>query len=425
MINEKTLPQDDSAQDDGPVPATREERIRLATERGGLKSCPSSFSNEYLDWETIKSDSPFEVLYLDYRAYDRITHVMIEGNFAVIKKFWTDVAAKAMSSPPVAKKYGGIDAIRRYPQILQKAYGELTADADALKLRRNQVVHKKQESLRSSIETTLIQGEYTPDIKKDVIQKGMGIGLTGKESESLLIGVLKEKGFAPEREDANDPLSVCWFSEARQKAREEDSAERRKKELDSIIGGILADSVFEPGELLAIKEKGRQLGYSEEEALAYFAEKLHKQGFSPDPDADIKGTDTLSMKLSVIWRRVDKHQEVSIHKFENFLDGKLHNGIYNPDDYVSITEAATGLLRRDVVKLKNTLIDYLKKKGFKQVSEVKAGNELAVEWRTKWAQKITEEIKVSTTSTPSKKTPYLKVIMVLGIIAVLSGIFFF
>jgi hypothetical protein len=170
MTDEKSLPQDESAMgqdglNGGPVPVTRDGRIKRATEKGGLKSCPASFSDEYLDWEIIKSDNPFEVLYLDYRAYDRITRAMIDGNFGIIKKFWTDTAGRAMSSPPIAKKYGGIDVIRRYPQILQRTYEQLTADTNALKQCFEQIIQKRLDSLKPEIDSLLRQGEYTPDIE--------------------------------------------------------------------------------------------------------------------------------------------------------------------------------------------------------------------------------------------------------------------
>jgi len=383
-MEEKRLPPDESANghDDGPVPATLDERIKLATEKGGLKSCPASFSDEYLDWEIIKSDNPFEVLYLDYRAYDRITRAMIDGNFVIIKKFWTDTAVKAMSSPQVAKKYGGIDPIRRYPQFLQKAYAELTADANALKQCFEQIIQRKQAPLRSFIENTLIQGEYNPLIRKDVTEKGIEAGLTEKEVASLLIGLLNEKSFVPERGNSDDPLSVKWYSLERKEIIEKSKAEGIWKQLESVIHGILSDDVVEPRELESLKEKGKQLGYPEEQLLSYFEKILTERGFSPDPDANIKKTDPINKKMSVIWRTDEKHRDVSISEFRSFLDGKLYNGIYTPDDYVKITEAAKGILRRDAIKLKANLIDYLKEKGFKPAVNIKAGNELTVKWQT-------------------------------------------
>ncbi len=391
MADEKILPQDDSIHDDGPIPATREERIKLATERGGLKSCPSSFSNEYMDWETIKSDSPFEVLYLDYRAYDRISRAMIDSNLAVIKKFWTDTAAKAMSSPPVAKKYGGIDAIRRYPQILQKACAELTSNADAPRKFFEQHIGRKFESLRPSVESILKPGRFTSEIRQDVTAQGMEKHLTKDEVDSFLLGVLKEKGFTPEREVPNDQLSVCWYS-----SEEWDRIKQREnRELDSIIEGILADKVFEPSELSTIKEKGRKLGHTEEQTLTYFEQKLRSSGFSPDADANFSDTDTIHKKLSAIWRTNEKHLEVAISKFRTFLDGKLHNGIYNPADNVTITEAAPGYLKRDALKLKEILITYLKEKGFKPLSEFRPGHELGVSWKTDLASSDAFEEKLS------------------------------
>ncbi|MBF0564654.1 MAG: hypothetical protein HQK89_05370 [Nitrospirae bacterium] len=329
---EKTSLKEEPAKvhDDGPVPSARYERIKLATEKGGLKLCPTSFSDKNKDWEIINSDNPFEILYLDYRAYASISRTMIDGNFVVIKKFWADVNSDAMRSARTANKYGGMDSIHKYPMILTKSYERLTADEKELRRCFDEIIKNKQESIRSSIEHSLTQGEYTPVIRKSVTNIGRKIGLTEAEVASFLIGVLKEEGFTPELEDYNGPL---------------------------------------------------------------------------------KETDSIDKKLSVIWRTDEKHLAVSLHKFQTFLDGKLNNGIYNPKDYVSITEAATGFLKNDAKKLKTTLIDYLKEKSFKPVGKFKTGNDLTVEWKTNWAKRTTHPL-------------ILKVVIFLGVVVIIAGLFY-
>lgn len=414
MTDEKILPQDDSLKEQ--VPSRREDRIKLATENGGLKKCPSSFSDDdCMDWETIRSDNPFEILYLDYRSYNCITSTMINGNYTIIKNFWTDIASKAMSSPPVAKKYGGMDSIRKCSQILHKAYTELMPDENSLKKSFDKILKRKQESLRNFFDNALMQGEYNPSlVRQNALHHGQDtVGLDKGEVESFLIQVLKEKDFTPEQENATDPLAVNWYSPEKKLSLEKRKNDELREQLDSIIQGILSDGIFEPRELEPLKGKGKQLGYSEEQLLIEFENRMIQQGLSPDPDADVKTTDSINKRLSATWKTEGGHIEDSIRKFRIFLDGKLHGGIYTPNDYIKISEAATGVLKHDAVKLKETLVSYLKEMDFKPVSTFKTGNELTVEWKTNYAE------------TPTTTKRYKAVLIGSVLVVVLSIALFF
>lgn len=67
-------------------------------------------------------------------------------------------------------------------------------------------------ALRIEIDSSLIQGEYTPDIKGVLRQKGKEIGITDAAVDAMLLEALKEKGFSPAKDGANDPLAVEWFT---------------------------------------------------------------------------------------------------------------------------------------------------------------------------------------------------------------------
>jgi hypothetical protein len=165
-----------------------------------------------------------------------------------------------------------------------------------------------------------------------------------------------------------------------EKSVEQPDLETIREELDSLIDEILSAEEFEPEDIEKLKDKGNQSGYSEEQLLIHVEKKLLEKGFIPDPDADIKETATVNERLSVGWKTYEKNLEVSIGKLRNALDDQL-KGVYSPNDYANIAKSATGFLKRDDLKLKETLVSYLKEKGFKPVGEFEAGNDLTVEWR--------------------------------------------
>lgn len=368
-----------------PVSPIRVKRIKLATEQGGLKTCPASYSDEYLDWETIKSDNPFEVLYLDYRSWDHITPEMIKGNCDVIAKFWQDKVDTATNPA----KFGGTDAMRSYPTRAHQACKKLISDADAVKRCFEHIIQKKQESLRESLKTPLAGVTFTPAMYAKISEKGKEIGLTDSEISLFVQSVFKDKKYVQEPENANDPFSVNWYSPELQ------------KQFDSVIQGILSDGVYEPSELEPLKAKAKEHTYPEDKALEYFEKKLKEHKFIPDPDEDIKDTDDIYKRLSVTWKTEEKHLEYSVSKLKTFLDGILHAGIYKPDDYVKVIQNATGILRQNSKKLDVVLVAYLKENKFRPERECEKGRELHIAWKR-------EGISIKTTTEEKKEKDWKK-----------------
>jgi len=199
-----------------------------------------------------------------------------------------------------------------------------------------------------------------------------------------------------------------------EKSVEKPDIETIRKELDSLIDEILSTEEFEPKDIEKLKEKSNQIGYTEEQLLIYVEKKLLEKGFIPDPDADIKERATVNETLSVGWKTYEKNLEVSIGKFRNTLDNQL-KGVYNPNDYAKIAEFATGFLRRDDFKLRETIVSYLKEKGFKPVGEFEAGNDLTVGWKTG------SVIKSKPISLPNSNLKWIVVgIILLVVVAVVS-----
>lgn len=77
------------------------------------------------------------------------------------------------------------------------------------------------DALRSEINSALTQGEYTPDFRQFINKKGKNMGISEESSDILLLEVLKEKKFIPDRVNTHDPLSECWYS-----------AEKKEKNID-------------------------------------------------------------------------------------------------------------------------------------------------------------------------------------------------
>lgn len=67
-------------------------------------------------------------------------------------------------------------------------------------------------TLKDEIYGLLSKGAYAPDIRGDIRQKGQAVGIDKAAADSLLLSVLKEKGFSPLKEGATDPLAVDWYT---------------------------------------------------------------------------------------------------------------------------------------------------------------------------------------------------------------------
>lgn len=206
-----------------------------------------------------------------------------------------------------------------------------------------------------------------------------------------------------------------------------ESFEQSKKEetgrvINFLIENILSSGEFTPEDMQQLKAKAEKTGFSEEQLLIDLENKLLEKGMIPDPEADIQEATSIEERLSVNWKTYDKHLESSINKFHSILEGLVKEA-YNPIDYSKIASSATGFLRRDEFKIKETLISYLKEKGFKPVGEYETGNDLKVAWRTNSA------IKPTPSSSPKFNLKFIMIgvasLFVLVAVSVSMYLFFF
>lgn len=394
MPDKKTIP--------GFAP-TRVQRIKDSTKYGGLRELPDPYKDENADWETIKSaDNPFEQLYLDYRAYDRITREMIDGNYAIILKFWRDTTARAMSSIQIAKKYGGMDLLRGYPHLLEEAHKKLIADGGQ-KQCFEKIIKKKLESLKDGIDIALKAGVYKPEIGVAIKTRGLEIDLIDEEITDFLLDILKAKGWEPQVEGSINPLSVPWGPTKRlvpeQKqvdvpsptVSRKERAETRddlkaQKDFDAFITEFLAGGIYD-GDISPVVSKSRKLGFPEDEVLFRLEERMRALQMSP---AEEKIPDDIRSRLSLVWRTAEGHRQQreiererlanATAEFKQFLKERLKK-VYLPSDHDSLKDKAPEDLEKQRGLVDEILLEYLKQEGFKPIKPSKTGEELSVEWR--------------------------------------------
>ena len=110
-------------------PSTLKERLEAATLAGGLVELPANFGDPTGDWETVKSENPFEALYLDYRHADKVTPEIVGRHREILHRFWRE-KLKSMTQGTarltILAKYGGEyesdRLVRGYPERIDRAY---------------------------------------------------------------------------------------------------------------------------------------------------------------------------------------------------------------------------------------------------------------------------------------------------------------
>jgi osmotically-inducible protein OsmY len=194
-----------------------------------------------------------------------------------------------------------------------------------------------------------------------------------------------------------------------------DSARMRmgENQLQSLIDSVLVDGEYKPTEWNSILQEGKRFDLRDDEIRASLIKNLHSRGF--------KAVGEAQDLFSVRWMNDERLLEEAEGQFKAFLKGKLSNGMYNPNDYLGITENAPDCLKRDAIKLKEILLDYLKGKGFEPVKEVRSGYELMVEWKANWAD---EDKSGPGPGKRFRQKLVIGLVLVLGIIFVFFWIFY-
>ena len=112
------------------------ERLAAATQAGGLTALPANFGDPDGDWVTVRSENPFEVLYLDYHSVDQITPEIVGRHANLLKKFWEGKLrslSQGAARIAITKKYGGEHEsdrlVRSYPDLIECAFQRMSSSS--------------------------------------------------------------------------------------------------------------------------------------------------------------------------------------------------------------------------------------------------------------------------------------------------------
>ena len=148
------------------------ERIAAATRGGGLLELPANFGDPDGGWESVLSEDPFEVLYLDFRQVSAITQRMVECHRNLLRAFWQEkmrIFSQGSGRVAIARKYGGPSAdenrVRSYPDRIEKAFHRLSTSGE-MERAYLEIVHQREEraiaEIRTKLADFLIDGALHP-----------------------------------------------------------------------------------------------------------------------------------------------------------------------------------------------------------------------------------------------------------------------
>lgn len=205
---------------------SRAERIRRSTTNGGLGELPptSTWRDPTKDWECVKSDDPFEVLYLDYRQAANITPEMLEANHKLIRDFWTEKEAnwsRGTARERIEREFG--PDVRKHVKRISEVYTLLSAEGGLTTQagKRHAIRRAKgEQTLGAYAKHSLADGGVTRDDMAMLFDDGMRDGLTEDEVANFLNRLLVERGFTPSALPAGESLaarlrSVDWMTAQR------------------------------------------------------------------------------------------------------------------------------------------------------------------------------------------------------------------
>jgi hypothetical protein len=228
-----------------PDSGDRRERIRAATTAGGLQQLPEAFDDADGDWQVIRSENSFEVLYLDHEQHRHITPEMVQRHHGLLHAFWAGKlrtidqgqgAARQQLIRKFAGPHGSDSLVRSYPGLLKKAYDRLAvpggiesvvAELDAGRRARG------EEELGKRLRGATLDGVLDPVETEALFRQAPELDLREAEIAAVLIRALPEAGLTPD-EPQGDRSPDAWLRTVRwatpeQRKREQREAEERRE----------------------------------------------------------------------------------------------------------------------------------------------------------------------------------------------------
>lgn len=266
---------DKSAVDPGAQSADNlKERIRLCTLSKGLQSIPADFDNTDGDWQCIKSDNPFEILFLDYKLYKLITPEIVAANYNVLEKFWKDKQTIMMTGGnrlQFNKKYGE-NTVDNALGKLQNCYKKIST-AEGIENYYHELnnarINKGLKLLEDRVNDMFSDGVVSPDEIKPKLDDAGKYNLEVQEVAAFILSVIQKKKFLPYGEPAGlseeeKLLSVSWMSN-------EKLIEFQKKEEEAKKHGR---EIFEGQFAYSLEDIGELMFKNETQAKEYLADNL-------------------------------------------------------------------------------------------------------------------------------------------------------
>ena len=140
---------------------SQEERIAAATLAGGLPALPPGFGDTGGDWMTVRSENPFEVLYLDHRQAHRIQPEIVSRHRELLQNFWREKLkslSQGAARVAILKKYGGEHEaealVRSYPGRIEDAYHRLSTFG-GIKEEYRKIVTRQQKAFFARLDEKL------------------------------------------------------------------------------------------------------------------------------------------------------------------------------------------------------------------------------------------------------------------------------
>ncbi len=191
------------------------------TTKGGL-DMPASDYEKVCNWQTILSENPFEVLYLDYEQYNYITPEIVLKNYNVLHEFWNEklIGLNGVAREKISKKFGA-ETVSKSLEKLKREYEKLKTSEGIINYYKevtNKRIAKGIDAITDIVEMAFEDGEVTKAEANKIITKGLTNGLRENEVRTHLLELFKERGFKPRAtKKKEDEFDNQWMTDEKWK----------------------------------------------------------------------------------------------------------------------------------------------------------------------------------------------------------------
>lgn len=201
------------------VDSKRRDRIRHTTAGGGLVAVPDDFA----DWDSVLSEDPFEVLYLDHEEEQRVTPDLVQRHFVLLSSFWQKrIDQIHQGKHGIVVKYGGPfqsdKLVMSYPNRLRES-AERLSSTEGIENERGYIRAARKRTGAEAIDQVMwrafADGTVDQDESRNIFAAGRHAGLRDDEIAESLQDAITKNGFVPNSTPKGDTIvdrlqSVSW-----------------------------------------------------------------------------------------------------------------------------------------------------------------------------------------------------------------------